>query len=116
MQAVSEGLGLEVVPWCLDRFDEFIIDGIVAVARKLDHRASRWALAHAIGHHQLHTGNELWARRRTHLATPYERQAEDYAWGLLVDLAEARWEGIRTPGEIAEYFGVPREIVDERMI
>ena len=39
------------------------------------------------------------------------RQAEQFAYGLLVDEEEAWREGLRTAQEIASYFGVPEGMI-----
>ena len=111
VELIAEDLGLEVERWGLEHFDEFIVGRVVAVAIRLDRREFRWALAHAIGHHQLHVGNQLWARRRTRLTTPHEREAEDFAYGLLVSREEVWSERLQTAPEIAEYFGIPEDKV-----
>jgi hypothetical protein len=45
------------------------------------------------------------------LAEPNERQAEDFAYGLQVDEAEALREGLTEAWQVAEYFGVPQDMV-----
>ncbi len=72
----------------------------------------RWAIAHAIGHHLLHAeANAVWLRARTLLPNKFERQAEDFAFHLLVDLEEARTEGLTDAAAIAERYGVPVEMI-----
>ena len=48
---------------------------------------------------------------RTGLADKFERQAEDFAFHLLVDLEEARAEGLTDVAQIAERYGVPVEMM-----
>ena len=67
--------------------------------------------AHAIGHRLLHPGNHLWIRLHTGLAQRFEREAEDFARALLVDSQEAAKAGLMQSWEVAEYFGVPDEVV-----
>lgn len=45
------------------------------------------------------------------LAHYYEREAEDFARGLLLDMDEAVEELLVAPVEVAEQFGVPEEMV-----
>jgi Zn-dependent peptidase ImmA (M78 family) len=45
------------------------------------------------------------------LPEPNERQAEEFAYGLLVDEAEARREGFTEAWQVAEHFGVPEQMV-----
>jgi len=49
-------------------------------------------------------------RDKTLLAVPMESQAEEFAWGLPVDEGEIS-DDMQTASEIAEYFGIPVEIV-----
>ena len=67
--------------------------------------------AHAIGHRLLHPGNHLWIRLHTGLAQRFEREAEDFARALLVDPQEAAGAGLTQSWEVAEYFGVPHEVL-----
>ena len=73
-----------------DPLERFPLPNLATYA---DERERRWDVAHAIGHHVLHPGNQLWLRSQTLLAKPNGRQSEDFAYGLLVDEAEALREG-----------------------
>ena len=55
--------------------------------------------------------NSVWLRARTLLPDKFERQAEDFAFHLLVDMEEARVEGLTDAAVIAERYGVPVEMV-----
>lgn len=113
-EAVANGLGLEVQPWPLEVLSELQVDGIVVVAERLEPEWRRWVIAHAIAHRLLHRGNHLLLRDHAVLAKRYEREAEDFAYGLLVDAEEARAAGLVDSWEIAEHFGVPDEMVQQR--
>ena len=52
----------------------------------------------------------IWLRAETLLGVASERQAEDFAWGLLVDEREAEAAWALEPWEIADYFGIPEEV------
>lgn len=104
-------LGLRLTILELETADEIMSSAGIAVARRLEKPERRWATAHAIGHHDLHRGNQLWLREKTLLAIPVEQQAEDFAWGLLVNEVEAREMGLTTSWEIAEHFGIPEDMV-----
>lgn len=110
-EAVANGLGLDVWPWDFDVQQELQVDGHVAVARRLGPEWRRWVIAHAIGHRLLHPGNHLELRAHTDLPRRFEREAEDFARALLVDDQEARGAGLVHSWEVAEYFGVPDEMV-----
>ncbi len=109
--AVAARLGLTVKPWPLRVLEEMRLDDYIVVADRLDPEWRRWVVGHAIGHCVLHPGNHLWMRGRTDLARGFEREAEDFAYGLLVDISEAISEGFVHSWEIAEHFGVPDEMV-----
>ena len=112
-EAVAAHLGLSVQPWTLDVQREFIMDGEIVIAERLDREWRRWVIAHAICHHLFHPGNHLAMRRHSQLPQPWEREAEQFACALLVDGEEAQREGLGASWEIAEHFGVPDELVRE---
>ena len=109
-ETVAGILGLEVVTWPLDVQEEMQMDRYIGVAERLDPRWRRWVIAHAIGHRLLHSGNHLWIRDHTSLGSLFEREAEDFARALLVDVDEAMAEGLSELWEVAEHFGVPQEM------
>ena len=111
VEAVAAILGLEIVTWPLHRLEEITVGDVIGVAERLDARWRRWVVAHAIGHRLLHPGNHLWIRLNTDLGHRFEREAEDFARALLVDVDEARREGIGESWELALHFGVPPEVV-----
>lgn len=104
-------LGLTVMRWPLSVPEAMRFVDHVAVADRLDHAWRRWAVGHAIGHCVLHPGNDLWVYRRTDRVRAFEREADDFALGLLVDISEAVAEGLVHSWEIARHFGVPDEVV-----
>jgi len=110
-ETVANILGLEVVTWPLDVQEEMQMDRYIGVAERLDSRWRRWVIAHAIGHRLLHSGNHLWVRDHTSLGSLFEREAEDFARALLMDVDEAMAEGLSELWEVAEHFGVPEEMV-----
>ncbi len=109
-ETVASILGLEVVTWPLDVQEEMQMDRYIGVAERLDVRWRRWVIAHAIGHRLLHSGNHLWIRDHTSLGSLFEREAEDFARALLMDVDEAMAEGLSELWEVAEHFGVPQEM------
>lgn len=109
-ETVASILGLEVVTWPLDVQEEMQMDRYIGVAERLDARWRRWVIAHAIGHRLLHSGNHLWIRDHTSLGSLFEREAEDFARALLMDVDEAMTEGLSELWEVAEHFGVPQEM------
>ena len=94
------------------KLDEIAYRGNIAIGGHLSEPERRWAIAHAIGHRVLHTkGNQVWLRTCTQLSDKLEAQAEQFAYHLLVDVAEAWDEGLEAEEEIAVHFGVPVAMV-----
>ena len=110
-EEVANILGLDVVSWPMQVQEEMQMGRYIGVAERLDARWRRWVIAHAIGHRLLHTGNHLWIRDHTSLGGLFEREAEDFARALLMDVREAMEEGLSEVWEVAEHFGVPEELV-----
>ena len=80
VEAVAEGLGLRVVYWPLaGRINEVKFGKFIGVNESLCPAKRRFAIAHAIGHHLLHPGNQIWLRAETLLEVASERQPEDFA-------------------------------------
>lgn len=110
-EAVANRLGLEVWSWPFRVLQEMQVGNAIGVARRLDPSWRRWVIAHAIGHRLLHPGNHLWMQAHSPLGARIEREAEEFAGTLLIDECEAREHGLVHPWEVAEYFGVPEEVV-----
>lgn len=111
VEAVANLLGMEVVTWPLRVLKEMVIGDFICVAERLDPGWRRWVVAHAIGHRLMHPGNHVWIRFHTGLAHRFEREAEDFACSLLLDVREAVDAGLTESWEVAEHFGVPEEFV-----
>lgn len=110
-EAVANRMGLEVWTWPLSTLDEMLNEGSIAVAQRLGPGWRRWVIAHALGHQLLHPGNHLWMRAHTLLGNRVEREAEEFAGALLMDGREAAARGLAGSWEVADYFGVPEEMV-----
>ncbi|MXW26384.1 MAG: ImmA/IrrE family metallo-endopeptidase [Dehalococcoidia bacterium] len=110
-QALTDHLGLVVRRSRFHVFEEMRLGNFIAVADRFEPEGWRWAVAHAVGHGFLHVGNHFWMRRNTDLGRGFEREAEDFAFGLLVDPREAAAEGCVYSWQVAEHFGVPDEMV-----
>ncbi len=109
--AVADILGLEVTQRPLRKLRELKIGEFVCIARRLEPEWKRWCVAHAIGHMLMHPGNHVWTRRHTGLAHKYEREAEDFAHALLLDVHEVVQRGLTHSWQVADYFGVPEEVL-----
>lgn len=109
--AVSDHLGLVVKRFRFAVFQEMRLANFIAVADRFEPEWRRWVVAHAVGHGFLHVGNQYWIQMNTELDHGFEREAEDFAFGLLVDPREAAAEGCVHSWQVAEHFGVPDERV-----
>ena len=86
VESVAEQLGITVLTQELGELDEVMVRGRIIVSDRLSRPRRRWAIAHGIGHFMLHSGdNLLWMRHHTMLGDLWEQQAEQFAYGLLVD-------------------------------
>lgn len=111
VHALTDELGLVVKRLPLRVFEEMRLGKFIAIADRLEPEWRRWDIAHAVGHGPLHVGNQFWIRRNTDLGRGFEREAEDFAFGFLVDPREAEEEGCVHSWQVAEHFGVPDERV-----
>lgn len=101
-------LGLELIPWRFDgRVREVIFERAIGVDQDLPHSWQRWLTAHAVGHHLLHTGTSFYLASWQWVDhVKAERQAEEFAAGLLVPRS-----ALANPGEaaLARRCAIPRE-------
>ena len=110
-KGVADMLQLEIVFRPMQKLQEMKMDGVICIALRFEPEWRRWLVAHAIGHEVMHPGNHLWARKHTGIAHKYEREAEDFAHALLLDAREAIERGLTCSWELADYFGVPEEVI-----
>ena len=115
-EVVANDLGLTVKRWSLRVVEEMRFGDYIAVAERLTPEWRRWVVAHAVAHRLLHPSNHVWIHRNINLARGFERGAEDFAYGLLVDAGEAASAGLTHSWELAAHFGVPDEMVRGRML
>ena len=109
VQELADRLGLQIDLWHLpaDDVQEVTVGSCIGVSSELDDTERRWAIAHAIGHRILHPGNIARLRVRKMQGMPFEREAEQFAYGLLVDEDEALAERLPAVANVAEHFGIP---------
>ena len=110
-EGVANTLEFEVIPWPLGVQEEMRIDGYICVAEDLEPDERRWMIAHAIGHIQMHPGNHLWIFKHTSFGGRIEREANDFACVMLMDVQEALDAHLTESWEVAEHFGVPDQMV-----
>lgn len=117
---IVEAEGLEIVPWDFaGRVHETIVGTSIGISSQiLDPRYRRERIAHALGHHFLHAGNQLLERgiMNDHLTRREETEATAFAMALLVpadELFQCLAMGMDV-SELADHFGVTESFVRAR--
>lgn len=93
LEAIVIGEGLEVVE--LDRragrLQEVFVTPAIFLPRQAGLSQRRTLVAHCLGHHFLHAGNQMWFSRFNRIwSWKQERQADEFvAWLTIPDSAEA---------------------------
>lgn len=89
---------------------ELIVDDVVVLDTRLAHSWRRWLKAHALGHHLLHSGNQL--EMSLLVQGHWERQVEEFAgWLIFGTLPFSVSSGNVDAGMLAEWGDVPVECV-----
>jgi hypothetical protein len=109
LSPLLDRLGLELVPWRFrGRLKEVVMDGVIAIDERLPGPWARWLTAHAVGHHLMHTGTWLYLDSWQWVNRPKaERQAEEFAAGLLVRDGPS-WAALG-PTTLSSRLGIPEE-------
>ena len=112
----AEGLSIARLDFGGARFREFYVNGVIFLPMETESEAEeRSSLAHALGHHFLHVGNQVWMRGLDSMwSWKQERQAEEFAaWFLIPESEDAALEGLST-SEICDVFSVDTRIAQVR--
>jgi Zn-dependent peptidase ImmA (M78 family) len=116
-EAIARAEGLSIVerhPWPA-RFQDIFVSPVIFVPRAASASQRRVLVAHCLGHHFLHEGNQVWLRGFDSVWTrKLERQAEEFAAFLLIPEREEPWLSGVGPGETAARYGVTEELVTLR--
>ncbi|MEA3253484.1 MAG: ImmA/IrrE family metallo-endopeptidase [Chloroflexota bacterium] len=123
-EAIAEKEGLQVITASLPaRWWDILLWDCIAIREDLPPKWQRWCLAHCLGHHFMHHGNQLRLRDRVELIGKrrlQEAEAESFAGWLLVP--EDELEALMRAEEqnldawkISEHFQVPVEMVPFRL-
>jgi hypothetical protein len=117
MEYLVNEIGCELIEWpFLSPVKEVKHGRWIGVAAGLDRRERRYLVAHALGHHLLHCGNQLWFRDWQETSVlRQEREADEFAAHILMPETELERLGNPTTWDIAEYFGVPEELTTLRL-
>lgn len=99
---------------CIGKLDGLYVDGIITINTRLENNAQKkCTLIEELGHHKRTVGNIL---DQTDIRNrKQERHARGWGYGKLVDLLDlinAKKEGIRNRFELAEYLGVEEQVLD----
>jgi len=115
METLALAEGCEVIDWPFLKPVKEVKQGrFIGLAEHLDEKERRYLIAHAMGHHLLHVGNQLsfWQKTTLHKT---EREAEECAAHILMPEEELARVSDLPFWEIAEHFGVPEELVGKRV-
>ena len=117
MEKLVKAEGCELIEWqFLSPVKEVKHGRWIGIAEGLELNERRYLAAHALGHHLLHCGNQLWFRDWQETSVlKQEREADEFAAHLLVPENELEKLDKPTTWEIAEYFGIPEEIAVSRL-
>ena len=117
MEWLSNAEGCDLVNWpFLLPIKEVKRSHWIGIAEGLNKRERRHLIAHALAHHILHCGNQLSFRdwQKT-TVVKQEREAEECAAHILMPETELARVIDISVWEIAEYFGVPKELACQRI-
>ena len=123
-EVIAEKEGLDVMAVSLPRrWWDILLWEFVAIRNDVSLPWRRWCLAHCLGHHFMHHGNQLRLRDLAdliHKRRLQEAEAESFAAWLLMPeeelgaLREAEGEDLDV-WKVAEHFDVPVEMVPFRL-
>lgn len=82
--AEREGIEIQESDNMPGRFDDVIVSGTIFLPRGLLTPEKRWRIAHCLGHHFMHNGNQVWCHDNSGVYRPkQEHQANVFAACLL---------------------------------
>ena len=118
LKAIVKAEGLVVKtrhPWRA-RFEDAYVYPLIFVPRGLHPSRFRTLVAHSLGHHFLHTGNQVWLRGFDRIwSWKQEHQAEEFAaWLTIPESEESELEQM-SPEAAARTYQLSAELVAVRM-
>jgi Zn-dependent peptidase ImmA (M78 family) len=107
LKAIARAEGVRVLtrhPWPA-RFDEVMAGRLILIPRDLPTSQRRAVIAHALGHHFLHDGNQVWLHGLDRVWNArQERQADEFAaWLCIPESDEPRIAGLPLPDLARRY-------------
>lgn len=114
---LAELLNCTVKDWpFLPPVKEVKVGRWIGIASNLEPTERRYLIAHALGHHQMHRGNQLSFKDWQHVClVKQEREADEWAAHVLIPPYELEGCGLTDSWDIAEHFGVPEEVAIRRI-
>ena len=112
----AEGLRVETrYPWRA-RFDDILVYPLILIPRGLSPAQYRTRIAHSLGHHLLHDGNQAWLRGFDRIwSWKQEYQAEEFAAWLTIPESEDVELAYMSVGEAARRYRVDEKLADIRL-
>ncbi|MFA4931136.1 MAG: ImmA/IrrE family metallo-endopeptidase [Patescibacteria group bacterium] len=114
---IAEKENIEVVEYELSgRLKELYFGDHIILNNKMPYTQKRHYLAHALGHHYLHTGNQLYfSQHRQGQNDKEETQAEEFSAYLLIPSAQIIPILDCPPDELADQFQVSPQFILYRL-
>ena len=116
-EAIVKAEGLEVcsIPLWKARFQEFFVEPLILIPRGIDNRRRRTLVAHSLGHHFMHVGNQIWFRGIDRIWNRrQEHQAEEFAAYLIIPEGDEVWLPNLLDAEVARMYKVTEDLVRVR--
>ena len=112
----AQGLVVEILhPWEA-RFEDTYFYPCIFVPKDLSPAAFRTRVAHSLGHHFLHGGNQAWLRGFDRIwSWKQEHQAEEFAAWMTIPESEDPWLDYLSVGEVARKYRVDEKLADIRL-
>ncbi|MBM4450991.1 MAG: ImmA/IrrE family metallo-endopeptidase [Chloroflexi bacterium] len=117
MEWLANAEGCECLVWpFLEPIKEVKQGRWIGIADSLSRKERRYLIAHALAHHLMHCGNQLSFRDwQTSTRRRQEKEADCFAAHILIPEKELDKVANMPQWEIAQTFGVPEELVRQRM-
>ncbi|MBM3167367.1 MAG: ImmA/IrrE family metallo-endopeptidase [Chloroflexi bacterium] len=117
MEWLANAEGCECLVWpFLEPIKEVKQGRWIGLADSLSRKERRYLIAHALAHHLMHCGNQLSFRDwQTSTRRRQEKEADCFAAHILMPENELDKVANMPQWEIAQAFGVPEELVRQRM-
>ena len=117
-EEVAAREGVEVVAqkgWS-SRYHETVLEGLILIPQVLSVPRRRTHIAHALGHHFMHEGNQSWIRKHDQIwDAKLERQAKEFAAWLTIEYIDEERMMMSDAG-VANHYQVTEELAQIRRV